>query len=248
MSADLAMMGASGGSSLLGTWFKNREAKKASARQMAFQERMRETQYQTAVEDMRKAGINPMLAVSQGGAGTPSGSTYVPENMGTAAAQGMAQGAQAYTARMQGDLTKYQAKQEKQVTEYLETNNMNIVTLKKSAVDLIGHEAWLALKSVFDPDPKAKEKLPPFFQDIAEIGKKFLIQEGFAIPAVDVAGGVSIDGHDKGNYTRKTPRADKRGNFRPGVTFTGKTPTSAQILQWLGILKLFRTANKGGIL
>jgi len=41
--------------------------------QMAFQERMRETQYQTAVEDMKKSGLNPMLAYSQGGAGTPTG-------------------------------------------------------------------------------------------------------------------------------------------------------------------------------
>jgi len=41
--------------------------------QMAFQERMRETQYQTAIEDMKKAGLNPMLAYSQGGAGVPTG-------------------------------------------------------------------------------------------------------------------------------------------------------------------------------
>lgn len=39
-----------------------------------FQERMRATQYQTAVGDMNAAGINPMLAIRQGGAGTPSGS------------------------------------------------------------------------------------------------------------------------------------------------------------------------------
>ena len=39
-----------------------------------FQERMRATQYQTAVDDMKAAGLNPMLAYSQGGAGTPSGS------------------------------------------------------------------------------------------------------------------------------------------------------------------------------
>jgi len=44
-----------------------------SKEQMAFQERMRETQYQTAIQDMQKAGLNPMLAYSQGGAGTPTG-------------------------------------------------------------------------------------------------------------------------------------------------------------------------------
>jgi len=46
----------------------------ANAReQMDFQERMRQTQYQTAIEDMKKAGLNPMLAYSQGGAGVPTG-------------------------------------------------------------------------------------------------------------------------------------------------------------------------------
>lgn len=39
-----------------------------------FQERMRQTQYQTTVQDLMAAGLNPMLAYSQGGAGTPSGS------------------------------------------------------------------------------------------------------------------------------------------------------------------------------
>ena len=38
-----------------------------------WQEKMRSTQYQTAVKDMQAAGLNPMLAYSQGGAGTPSG-------------------------------------------------------------------------------------------------------------------------------------------------------------------------------
>jgi hypothetical protein len=51
----------------------NQASAEQAQRQMDFQERMRETQYQTAVRDMQKAGLNPMLAYQQGGAGTPSG-------------------------------------------------------------------------------------------------------------------------------------------------------------------------------
>jgi len=58
-------------------WDMAQAANAASAeqaqKQMDFQERMRETQYQTAIKDMQKAGLNPMLAYHQGGAGTPSG-------------------------------------------------------------------------------------------------------------------------------------------------------------------------------
>lgn len=45
-----------------------------AARNREFQREMRSSQYQTAVSDMRAAGLNPALAYQQGGAGTPSGS------------------------------------------------------------------------------------------------------------------------------------------------------------------------------
>jgi len=71
----------------------NASSAQQAANQMQFQERMRQTQYQTAVEDMKAAGLNPMLAYSQGGAGTPTGamgsvSTAEMKNSAAAGVQG----------------------------------------------------------------------------------------------------------------------------------------------------------------
>lgn len=73
----------SSAASLVGGHMRNKAAKAASARQMAFQKEMSDTSYQRGMKDMQKAGLNPILAGKVGGASTPTGSTYNPENIVT---------------------------------------------------------------------------------------------------------------------------------------------------------------------
>ncbi len=63
------------GVSLYGQERANIANRNLAREQMQFQERMSGTSYQRAVEDMKLAGINPMLAYAQGGASSPGGQT-----------------------------------------------------------------------------------------------------------------------------------------------------------------------------
>lgn len=94
----------------VGDYLATKDANQAnltSAReQMAFQERMSNTGYQRATEDMKKAGLNPMLAYTQGPASTPSGAMA---NSQPASKTGLAKAAmEAYGLRTQAQTAQSQ--------------------------------------------------------------------------------------------------------------------------------------------
>ena len=82
----MSWLGAAAG--FVGGLYANQEAKRSAKRQMEFQAGMSNTSYQRAMSDMRAAGLNPMLAYKMGGASTPAGAMYTPQNVGVAATDG----------------------------------------------------------------------------------------------------------------------------------------------------------------
>lgn len=63
------------GASLLGQRSANRANIRQAQQSQDFQREMSNTSYQRSMEDMKKAGLNPILAYQKGGASTPAGVT-----------------------------------------------------------------------------------------------------------------------------------------------------------------------------
>jgi len=103
-----------------------------AAQQMQFQERMSNTSYQRQVEDLKKAGINPMYGYMRAsGASTPPGASYVAQNPAAAGSQAYASTAGARAASAQAAKTEV----ETEITEEVGLAQAR-ANLEKTVADL----------------------------------------------------------------------------------------------------------------
>ncbi|QXP07899.1 MAG: DNA pilot protein [Arizlama microvirus] len=102
-------------------------AQQQSAQQMAYQTEMSNTSYQRVVKDLEAAGLNPMLAYSQGGASTPTGASNqatVQPTFKTENATSAIQGAQA-VLQAQSTAADVQLKNQQANTQAAQQNQLN---------------------------------------------------------------------------------------------------------------------------
>jgi len=123
-----------------------------AAQQMAFQERMSNTSYQRQVEDLKKAGINPMYGYMRAsGASTPPGASYVAQNPAMSGVQAFSLSAGAKSASAQAAKTAAE-------TEVIEQTGLAQAkaNLEKTAAD-IGLTTQQTAKVITDTELSAAQ-------------------------------------------------------------------------------------------
>lgn len=142
---------------LASSYWQNRQAKKRARDQMRFQADMSNTSYQRAMEDMRKAGLNPILAGKLGGASTPAGAMAQTPDLAGNVTKGMSidnlkklQTAQVQSAVSTAKNLQQQERLNKQNADYFDTKNYGSDVLNARPMNIFLTELMERNPQLFD--------------------------------------------------------------------------------------------------
>lgn len=159
---------------------------KSAQKQMKFQREMSNTAVQRQMADMRRAGINPILAAKYGGASSPTGAAYSVPNIGAAAVEGFKGTASAKQMLAQAKSTEVQTAIAKRTLKYLEKENLTMAQIQYTAKNVFGSK----MLETFEKGMSGQwQDLPPPYRGIGkfiftEMRKANAISEGGKITSI----------------------------------------------------------------
>lgn len=173
--AETAGSVAGGAMGAVGAHRANKSNARMAREQMDFQERMSNTQYQRTMDDMRKAGLNPILAAKLGGASSPSGAMANAQNEAQQIGEslGKASSSAREAIRMKAEIDNIKATTDKTRNDVINNNRATDSLLEYQRALTNQSDTTSALNAVSADNIRQNMGIKGPLSDVTAVGKQF---------------------------------------------------------------------------